>query len=77
MQKAIIQLDTLTCPSCVRKIDSAVKSLTGVEKESVNVSFNTGKVKFDFDEGKISIGDVEKAITALGYDVKKTQVKAV
>ena len=35
MQKATIQLETLTCPSCVQKIDSAVKSLNGVEKESV------------------------------------------
>ena len=35
MQKATIQLETLTCPSCVQKIDSAVKSLKGVEKESV------------------------------------------
>lgn len=77
MQKATIQLDTLTCPSCVRKIDSAIKTLDGVVKESVNVSFNTSKAKFDFDEAKLSVGDVEKAITALGYDVKKTQVKAL
>ena len=41
MQKATIQLETLTCPSCVQKIDSAVKSLKGVEKESVKVSFNS------------------------------------
>ena len=75
MQKAIIQLGTLTCPSCVRKIDSAVKLLNGVEKDSVTVSFNTSKVKFEFDEDKLAVGDVEKAITALGYDVLKTQVK--
>jgi len=77
MQKATIQLDTLTCPSCVRKIESAIKSLEGIEKESISVSFNTSKAKFDFDETKLSVGDVEKAITALGYDVKKTQVKAI
>ena len=76
MQKATIQLETLTCPSCALKIDSAVRLLKGVEKDSVSVSFNTSKVKFDFDEGKLSIGDAEKAITALGYDVLKTQVKA-
>jgi len=76
MQKAIIQLDTLTCPSCVLKIDSAIKSLEGVEKESVSVSFNTSKAKFEFNEEILSVSDVEKAITALGYDVKKTQVKA-
>lgn len=75
MKKAIIQLEALTCPSCVQKIESATKSLNGVEKDSVQVLFNSSKAKFDFDAEKISIEDVVKAITALGYDVKKTQVK--
>lgn len=75
MQKAIIQLETLTCPSCALKIDSAVKALAGVAKESVSVSFNTSKVKFDFDADQLSVVKVENAITALGYEVKKTQVK--
>ncbi|MDT4762207.1 cation transporter [Sphaerochaeta sp. PS] len=77
MQKATIQLETLTCPSCLLKIENATKSLQGVEKESVKVMFNSSKVKLDFDSEKISIAEVEKAITALGYEVKKTQVKAL
>ncbi|MHC1719890.1 MAG: heavy-metal-associated domain-containing protein [Clostridiaceae bacterium] len=76
MQKATIQLETLTCPSCAQKIENATKSLNGVEKESVKVLFNSSKVKFDFDDVKISVEDVEKAITALGYEVIKSQVKA-
>lgn len=75
MQKASIQLGALTCPSCIQKIENATKSLDGVEKESVKVLFNSSKVKFDFDAEKISIEDVEKAITALGYEVKKSQVR--
>ena len=76
MQKATIQLETLICPSCVQKIENATKALGGVEKESVKVLFNSSKVKFDFDAEQISIEDVEKAITALGYEVIKSQVKA-
>ena len=76
MKKAAIQLEALTCPSCIQKIENATKSLNGVDKESVKVLFNSSKVKFDFDAEKISVEDVEKAITALGYEVKKTQVKA-
>ena len=76
MNKATIQVETLTCPSCAQKIENATKSLPGVDKESVKVLFNSSKVKFDFDEQKLNIEDVEKAITALGYEVKKTQVKA-
>lgn len=77
MQKATIQLEALTCPSCIQKIDNAVKSLGGVDKESVKVLFNSGKVKLDFDSAKVSMKDVENAITALGYEVKKSQVKAI
>ena len=76
MNKATIQVETLTCPSCAQKIENTTKSLAGVDKESVKVLFNSSKVKFDFDEQKLTIEDVEKAITALGYEVKKTQVKA-
>ena len=77
MKKAMIQLETLTCPSCAKKIDSAVKSLDGVEKDSVSVLFVTSKVKLNFDDEKLSIGEIEKAVTALGYDVIKSQVKPI
>jgi copper chaperone len=76
MKAATIQLETLTCPSCVQKIESATKSLDGVEKESVKVMFNSSKVKLDFDDEKLSVEAIEKAIAALGYEVKKAQVKA-
>lgn len=75
MRKATIQLETLTCPSCIQKIEGAVKSLNGVDKESLNVSFNSSKVKFNFDDEKISIKEIENAIDKLGYEVKKTQVR--
>ena len=77
MQKATIQLGRLTCPSCLQKIDKAVKSLEGVEKESVNVMFNSSKVKLNFDDEKVSIDKIENVITTLGYEVKKSQVKDV
>lgn len=75
MQKATIQLETLTCPSCMQKIDSAVKGLDGVDKDSVKVMFNFSKVKLNFEPEKISVEEIEKAITKLGYEVKKSTVK--
>ena len=75
MQAATIQLETLTCPSCVQKVENATKSVAGVEKDTVKVLFNSSKVKFDFDNEKASVKDVENAITKMGYEVKKTQVK--
>ncbi|HOF94633.1 MAG TPA: heavy-metal-associated domain-containing protein [Clostridia bacterium] len=75
MKTAAIQLGTLTCPSCVQKIESALKSLDGVEKDSVKVLFNSSKAKFNFDDTKLTVEQLENAITVLGYDVKKSQIK--
>ncbi|MDD2302784.1 MAG: heavy-metal-associated domain-containing protein [Eubacteriales bacterium] len=76
MKKATIQLETLTCPSCLQKIENATKSLKGVQRESVKVLFNASKVKLEFDGELISIDQIENAISTLGYEVKKSQVSA-
>lgn len=75
MKKAVFQLETLTCPSCVQKIDNAVKRLGGVDKDSVNVLFNSSKVKLNFDEEKVSTDNIENAITKLGYEVKSSRAR--
>ena len=77
MQKATIQLETLTCPSCMQKIENGVKSLDGVDKKNIKVLFNSSKVKVEYDDEKVSIKDIENAIDKLGYEVIKSQVKAL
>jgi copper ion binding protein len=77
MKKATIQLEALSCPSCLQKIDNAVKRLNGVEKDSVKVMFNSSKVKADFDSEAVTIENIERAIEDLGYPVIKSKVKAV
>jgi copper ion binding protein len=77
MQKATIQLETLTCPSCMQKIENGVKSLDGVDKKTIKVLFNSSKVRVEYDDEKVSIKDIENAIDKLGYEVIKSQVKAL
>ncbi len=77
MKKATIQLETLSCPSCLQKIDNAVKGLNGVEKDSVKVMFNSSKVKANFDSEAVTIENIEKTIEDLGYPIIKSKVKAV
>jgi len=77
MKKTTIQLETLSCPSCLQKINNAVKGLDGVDKNSVNVMFNASKVKLNFDDQKLDIKDIENAIQSLGYDVIKSNTKAL
>ena len=76
MQKATVQLETLSCPSCLQKIENAMKGLNGIDKDSVKVLFNSSKVKVDFDSASLSIETIEKAIQDLGYPVIKSKVKA-
>ncbi|MGO2695780.1 heavy-metal-associated domain-containing protein [Bavariicoccus seileri] len=76
MSKATLTLETLSCPSCLQKIESAVKGLDGVDQSSVKVLFNSSKVKTNFDEDKVTIEEIEKAIEDLGYPVIKSKVKA-
>ena len=76
MKRATIQLETLTCPSCIKKIEGAMKKLEGVDQETVKVMFNASRVKADFDDEKVSIEEIEKAITTLGYGVENSKVKA-
>lgn len=75
MQKATIQLETLSCPSCLQKIENAVKGINGVNQDSLKVMFNVSKVKVDFDSEAVAINDIEKAIEDLGYPVVKSKVK--
>ncbi|TAH65001.1 MAG: metal-binding protein [Anaerolineaceae bacterium] len=75
MKAATIQLETLTCPSCMQKIEGAVKGLDGIDKDTLKVLFNSSKVKVNFDEDKLAIDQIENAITNMGYEVIKSSVK--
>ncbi|MBB6631690.1 heavy-metal-associated domain-containing protein [Clostridium algidicarnis] len=75
MAKAIFTLETLACPTCMQKIESAVKRVDGVDQQSVKVLFNASKVKANFDKEKTSIADIKKAIEDMGYLVLKAVEK--
>lgn len=75
MSKAVITLEPLACPSCLKKIESAVRELNGIDHNNVKGVFNASKIRVDFDENMLAVEDVEKAIENLGYPVIKSKVK--
>ncbi len=77
MKNATIQLESLTCPSCLQKIEAAVKAVQGVDVDSVQVLFNASKVKLNFDDAQVAIEDIENALKRVGYEVQKSRVKPV
>lgn len=61
------QLETVSCPSCVAKIEGMLKRTEGVAESQV--SFATSKVKVSFDEAKIGSEQIKEKIGKLGYQV--------
>lgn len=75
MKKAVLQLETLACPTCMQKITGALKSVPGVDQESVRVLFNASKAKLTFDETVADIKDISQAVIHIGYDVLKASIQ--
>lgn len=67
MKTELFQLETLSCPSCIRKIESVLRKVDGVEQ--VLVLFNASKVKVTFDPGKTDADSLSERIERLGYPV--------
>lgn len=67
MTKKIYQLETVSCPSCIAKIEGMLKRTAGIE--SSEVLFNTSRVKVSFDENVITSDDIKYKINNLGYKV--------
>lgn len=72
MTQAVFQLEPLTCPSCIKKIETALNKTDGVD--SAQVLFNSSKVKVQFNEIQIDAVQVEKTISNLGYSVLSRRV---
>lgn len=69
MTKKTIQMEELVCPMCAQKIETALKNAKGVEEATV--LYNASKAKVEFNEAEISVDDLKKIITDLGYVVIK------
>lgn len=63
------QLEPLTCPSCIKKIETKLGKTAGVNE--AKVLFNSSKVKASFDESQVNSDDLKITIEKLGYPVIK------
>jgi len=61
------QLETVTCPSCINKIEGMLKSTKGIEKSEV--LFNSSRVRVSFDEAVVESETIKSKIDKLGYKV--------
>lgn len=61
------KLETLTCPSCMAKIEGALKNTEGVVESEV--LFNSSKAKVTFDESVVDSNKIKSVIENLGFEV--------
>ena len=69
MKKTILRSQELSCPSCVAKIEAALKTLDGVSDAKVH--FNTGKIEIQHDPTLVQPADLVKAVKAVGYEARE------
>ena len=67
MRKEKITVEGMTCDHCTMAVETAVGNLDGVEKVVANFKKNSAGVKYD--ETKVTMEEISKAITEAGYKV--------
>jgi copper chaperone CopZ len=69
MKQTLLRSQNLTCPSCVSKIEAALKALDGVEAATVH--FATGRIEVRHDPARVETEALVRAVRATGYDAKE------
>ncbi len=65
--KTLLRSQELTCPSCVAKIEKALKSVDGVQV--ARVFFNSGRIEVEHAD-TTSRESLVQAVRAAGYEAK-------
>lgn len=63
---SIFKVEGMHCPLCTTAVKKAVRKLDGVQKASARL--NNKEVKVIYDETKVSINDILKAIKTTSYE---------
>ncbi|MFZ7944243.1 MULTISPECIES: heavy-metal-associated domain-containing protein [Bacillaceae] len=73
MKTVKFQMEELTCPSCIKKIEKALLKLSGVQ--AAQVLFNSSKVKVVYNEANIDSERIKDIIEKLGYQILTAKEK--
>ena len=66
-EKTKIHITGMTCTTCASTIEKGLAQTAGVEK--ADVSFASEKASVEYDSSKVSLADIAKTISGLGYKV--------
>lgn len=66
--KTILRSQELSCPSCVAKIEKALKAVDGVENAVVH--FNTGRIEVEHDPQAVRPDELAGVVRSVGYEAQ-------
>lgn len=69
MKKTLLRSQELSCPSCVAKIEIALKALDGVA--DAKVYFNTGRIEVQHDPQVVQSDLLIKTVKSVGYEARE------
>ena len=72
--KKTLKVEGMTCVNCARTIEIALKRKEGIK--DVEVSFELGRVKVEFNEDLLSEEEITRTIESLGYRVVEEEAGA-
>lgn len=72
MSKVVFSMEPFTCSSCVKKIENTEGKVGGVQE--VQVMFNSGRVRVEFDDTRTGADSLRDIIVRLGYPVSSEKV---
>ena len=65
-----LQIEGMTCASCVRRVEKALSKVTGVTEASVNFATERATVSY---RGELDTGALTKAVSDAGYAARSTE----
>jgi Cu+-exporting ATPase len=66
MKNSVFKINGMTCAACAKTVERVTGKLEGVAESSVN--FATEKLIISYDETKLTVDDIKKAISKAGYE---------
>ena len=67
-EKVILSIESMSCASCVGRVDKAIAALPGLLDVSVNLASETATIRYA--EGAVTVADMIAASAAIGYPAK-------
>ncbi|BCB05584.1 heavy-metal-associated domain-containing protein [Bacillus sp. KH172YL63] len=71
MEKTLLKVSGMTCGNCVKKVETILNGMDGVEKAKVDLENGAAKVKYD--GAKQSPDSLSEAVSEAGYETKPAQ----